>query len=305
MTAALLLAASLLSMQKNGIEITLEGEPKVIDPARSVFVTVTVKHPHDMKVTPPDLRARVRGFSVAEDFAEEPSTDKAGNIVQTTNWRLVPEPVAEQYKIAPFVVQASPRLLTSRADDGKFSFIAGPVVFEQPPPRESVSGEMEVSVKKDLPPLSWKLIGQVAAALAAICALIAGVVGVLRLLVRRVKEHRMSPIERAWAELDRLLKKDLPRKGRFKDFYVELTMVVRRYVQRKYGIRAPHLTTEEFLEECSSAEGRVGDTRTLKQFLESADMVKFAGVEATSDMAENATSAARTYLEGDSAEGAK
>jgi len=107
-----------------------------------------------------------------------------------------------------------------------------------------------------------------------------------------VKEHRMSPIERAWAELDRLIQKGLPGRGKYKDFYVELTMVVRRYVQRKYGVKAPHLTTEEFLREFQSDD--------LRAFLESADMVKFAGVEATPEMADEATASARTYLEGDS-----
>ena len=104
----------------------------------------------------------------------------------------------------------------------------------------------------------------------------------------------MSPIERAWAELDRLVKKGLPSRGRFKDFYVELTMVVRRYIQRKYGIKAPHMTTEEFL-----FEARPSDE--LRRFLESSDLVKFAGVEATPAMADEATESARNYLKSDNA----
>ncbi len=107
----------------------------------------------------------------------------------------------------------------------------------------------------------------------------------------------MSPIERAWVELERLLKKGLPGRGRYKDFYVELTMVVRRYVQRKYGIKAPHLTTEEFLREFRD-EGR-GMRDELRKFLESADMVKFAGVEATPEMADEATDSAKNYLSQD------
>ena len=112
----------------------------------------------------------------------------------------------------------------------------------------------------------------------------------------------MSPIERALAELDRLLKKGLPGRGRYKDFYVELTMVVRRYVQRKYGIKAPNMTTEEFLAEFG--ERGTGNDE-LKAFLESADMVKFAGVEATPEMADAATDSARGYLPGDDREEAK
>lgn len=298
----LFIAASLLTLERNGIELSVDGEPLTIDPGRSVFLTVTLKYPHDIKVVPPDLRDRVRGFSLAEDFEDEPFVAKDGRTVQSVNWKLVPEPCAEEYKIAPFVVAASPRLLSSRADDGKYSFFAGPVRFEGPQPRDPVTGEMEANPTKDMPPLSWRLVGTFAAALAVIIVVVAGLLYGIRYIARRVKEHMMSPIERAWVELDRLLKKGLPGRGRYKDFYVELTMVVRRYVQRKYGIRAPHLTTEEFLRECGADGGRIGDTAALRRFLESADMVKFAGVEATPEMADTATDSARGYLKGDSSE---
>ena len=126
----------------------------------------------------------------------------------------------------------------------------------------------------------------------------------VKYLARRVKEHRMSPIERAWVELDRLLKKGLPGRGRYKDFYVELTMVVRRYVQRKYGIKAPHLTTEEFFAELAKSNNQtIEQSNNLRRFLESADMVKFAGVEATPEMADEATDSARGYLKNDSTAG--
>ena len=45
--------------------------------------------------------------------------------------------------------------------------------------------------------------------------------------------------------------------------------------------------------------------RSLRRFLENADMVKFAGVEATPQMADEATDSARDYLKADSAEGLK
>ena len=116
----------------------------------------------------------------------------------------------------------------------------------------------------------------------------------------------MSPIERAWAELDRLLKKGLPGRGRYKDFYVELTMVVRRYVQRRYGIRAPHLTTQEFFDELRTrAPQSTARFAELRRFLDAADLVKFAGVQATPEMADDATARARNYLEMDAAEAAR
>jgi len=292
----LLIAATVLEMSQNGIDLKIEADRTQIDPGRSVFLTVTMRAPKDVRATLPDFRERARGFSLAEDGARKSARNADGSSVETVDWRLVPEPCADVYKIAPFAVSASPQLLSSAADEGSLSFVAGPVYFENPPPRETVTGGMESDPQKDLPPLSWRLVGWCAAALAAAAALLASAVALVRYVARRVKEHRMSPIERAWAELERLLRKGLPGRGRYKDFYVELTMVVRRYVQRKYGIKAPHLTTEEFFGEIGA---RGMESEELRRFLESADLVKFAGVQATPEMADGATDSARRYLEDD------
>ena len=274
-----LLAAALLSLDTGSAVLDIESDTTEIDPGRSVFLTVKTSGPDALKISPPDLRGRLVGFSLAEDFADEPVKNQDGTCSVTVNWRLVPEPCAEVYKIKPF------------AFNGK---VAGPVYFKAFSPRTPVEGGMEVDPQKDLPPLSWKLAGLGAAVLCGMALIVFLVCLAVRYLVRRVREHRMSPIERAWAELDRLVKKGLPSRGRFKDFYVELTMVVRRYIQRKYGIKAPHMTTEEFL-----CEARPSDE--LRRFLESSDLVKFAGVEATPAMADEATESARNYLKSDDA----
>ena len=296
----ILIAAVLFEASQFGIGFKVESETTVIDPARSVFLTMEIRTPHDKKADMPDLRDRVVGFSLVEDFSEEPRKEKDGSTVQVTNWRLVPEPCAEVYKIKPFVVKASPLVWKAQSDEGKFSFIGGPIYFENPAAREPVTGGMETDPRKDLPPLSWKLVGWVALAVFGLASLVLGIWFAIRYIARRVKEHRMSPIERAWVELDRLLRKGLPGRGRYKDFYVELTMVVRRYVQRKYGIKAPHLTTEEFFAELAKSNNQtIKQSNDLRRFLESADMVKFAGVEATPEMADEATDSARGYLRSD------
>ena len=280
-----LIAAALLTFSKGGIDLTIEAESAVVDPGRPVILTVTTKTAAGVEAESPDLRPRVRGFSLAEDDAADPETGKDGSTTRVVNWKLVPEPCAEVYKIAPFVIGP---------------YWAGPVYFENPAAREAVTGGIETDPQKDLPPLSWKLVGWCAAALAAAATVIAAIFFALRFLARRIREHRMSPIERAWVELDRLIRKGLPGRGRYKDFYVELTMVVRRYVQRKYGVKAPHLTTEEFLRNNRINELANNRIDELRNFLESADLVKFAGVEATPEMADDATASARTYLKTDS-----
>ena len=73
-----------------------------------------------------------------------------------------------------------------------------------------------------------------------------------------------------------------------KGFFVELSDIVRWYVERLTGIRAPELTTEEFLHKIAKPTRRywgsatqqpiqyTGSLESLAPFLESADFVKFA-----------------------------
>ena len=267
MLNCLIVAAVLFS----GNGVVIEGG-KSVDPGRQITLKVSPKGI--------DLRDRFRGFAVADDYDDEKEN--------ATFWLLTPSPCEEVYKIAPF------------AYNGK---VCGPVYFDPPAPRETVTGGMECDPEKDLPPITLRLIAVLGAWCLALGAAVALIWFLVRLIARTVKEHRMSPIERAWVELDRLIAKGLPGRGRYKDFYVELTMVVRRYVQRKYGIKAPHLTTEEFLREVHDnriiGNNRMMGSEGLKEFLESADMVKFAGVKATPEMADSATESARGYLKSD------
>ncbi len=300
MAFCFIIAAVLFETAQSGIELKVESETTVIDPAKSVFLRVELKAAPDRTATLPDLRDRAVGFALAEDFVEEPQQLPDGTKVQVANWRLVPEPCAEVYKLKPFVVKGSPKIFKAQSDEGRHSLIGGPIYFEGPAAREPVTGAMEAEPEKDFPPLSWKLVlvalGLVLGAAAVALIWLGG-----KYIARRIREHRMSPIERAWVELDRLLKKGLPGRGRYKDFYVELTMVVRRYIQRKYGVRAPQLTTEEFFAELRNSNTQTLDNSSiLRKFLESADMVKFAGVEATPEMADEATDSARAYLNDDS-----
>ena len=288
----LMLGAALLSVEKNGVELKVESETTQIDPARSVFLTMTMTAGQGVKVVAPDLRPRVRGFSLAEDFEEGPKTAADGSQTLVINWRLVPEPCAQEYKILPFAVEV-------KSAAGAADFIAGPIYFEGPAAREPVTGKMEMDLKKVSPPWWWLTIVYISF---GVIGLVIGSVVVLGLgyfIFTRIREYRMRPIERAWAELERLLKKRFPERGRYKDFYVELTLVVRRYIQRKYGVRAPNLTTEEFFDVVQKDEGTLHSLGALKQFLEVADRVKFAGLKATEKMATDATNSARFYLKMD------
>jgi hypothetical protein len=291
-------AAVETDLSKGGISLSVTASPDSVDVARDFEVVVRAVAPEGVSVALPDLRDRFRGFSVAEDFAEEPFTGADSNTTYVSSWRLVPKPCEKVYKLLPFVVTLVRKVDGAEVRD---SFYTSPVYFRNPAVRQPVTGGIEVDPEKDLPPLSWKLVRYCLSALLAACAVFAAIVWVVKKIAQKVREHRMSPIERAMLELDRLLQKGLPGRGRYKDFYVELTMVVRRYIQRRHSVRAPNLTTGEFLRAAAENPAFTREAlEGLRQFLESSDMVKFAGVEATPEMADSATDRARDYLNADS-----
>ena len=85
-----------------------------------------------------------------------------------------------------------------------------------------------------------------------------------------------TPAELAEWELQRLRESDLAASD-VKLFYVELTAIVRRYIERTKGVHAPEQTTQEFLHEISRRKDFPAEqSRRLKSFLEAADLVKFA-----------------------------
>jgi hypothetical protein len=78
---------------------------------------------------------------------------------------------------------------------------------------------------------------------------------------------------------------------------VRLTGIVRRYIEATTGIRAPELTTEEFLR--SIRERRVFPTERASQFaqfLEAADMVKYAAQQPGTRQVEEAIARAQEFV---------
>jgi hypothetical protein len=100
-------------------------------------------------------------------------------------------------------------------------------------------------------------------------------------------ELKLSPQEIALKRIAELIENRLHEVD-VKLFFVELSGVVRWYIEQETSIRAPELTTEEFLKEVSQNR-RVRNaisnelSKKLKLFLESADMVKFAKFKPTQE----------------------
>jgi len=113
---------------------------------------------------------------------------------------------------------------------------------------------------------------------------------------RSLRQPQLSPTELAWLEMEQIVARKLA-DSNVKEFYVELTGVVRRYIERTTGVHAPEQTTEEFLREIvDDPVFEDSDQQRLRDFLESADLVKFAAFRPGASDVEASFERAREFI---------
>lgn len=113
-------------------------------------------------------------------------------------------------------------------------------------------------------------------------ALLAAAVLVLRriLAIPRTILHMapaLPPHQTALDALAALRAKGWIETRRIEPFYVELSAIVRRYLEGRFGLRAPERTTEEFIRDAADSRALSDAQRDgVARFLEQSDLVKFA-----------------------------
>ena len=91
------------------------------------------------------------------------------------------------------------------------------------------------------------------------------------------REEPRLPHEVAYEQLRLLKAKDLPGQGLVKEYYTELSDIIRRYLEGRFSFRAPEMTTEEFMESIKRSALLTREHKDiLGGFLSHCDMVKFA-----------------------------
>ena len=86
-----------------------------------------------------------------------------------------------------------------------------------------------------------------------------------------------SAYEIACAQFEALAAKDLIGRLKIKEYYIEISDIVRHYLENGFRLNAPEMTTEEFLNNLKDSPQLAKNHKgLLKEFLVSCDMVKFA-----------------------------
>ncbi|MBL8879911.1 MAG: hypothetical protein JNG88_12395 [Phycisphaerales bacterium] len=169
--------------------------------------------------------------------------------------------------------------------------------------RSALTSQDSVAAPRDitgtlLPRRHWSQRDWMIAAVAGLS--IAGIIAAILWLVRRVLRRPSVPeLPEVWAlrALSALTTADWEDQKRRQQFFYRLSEIVRQYIERKFGLTAPEMTTEEFLSALSRGDGALPyDKDRLRVFLESCDRVKYAAFQPRREDGEETLSVARAFV---------
>jgi hypothetical protein len=140
---------------------------------------------------------------------------------------------------------------------------------------------------------------------ALLMAVVAGAWGYRRWAQTRVGEEVVEtgppprpPHEIALEALDRLEHSEMLMRGQVKEYHIEASDILRRYIEARFRVTALELTTWEILDSLTRA-GAAQDVRDdVRRFLDQCDLVKFAKVRPSSDASREMVQLGRALVTG-------
>ncbi len=275
------------------------AKPSLID---TVYLRLEISAPDGVTIDAPFQEAgdqRLGRFRVV-GFSRDTQRPASGGQLHVQTYTLEP-PASGRQRIPPLRMEMLDGRATASADAKKKQEILtdevpleiAPVPVEQATAQlKDARGELDPDVGKTDLVLVLGLVGG---------ALMLGSGSILLWRAARSRRRvlqQKSAYEDAVSHLRRLEDKGAPDSEGADSWFVELSAIVRRYLEGRYEIRAPELTTEEFLQVATARPELTTDHRKLLEaFLERCDRVKFAGYRPDAEESIATLAAARGFVE--------
>ncbi len=282
------------------VEVIVRLEPPAPVIGDTLELTLEVRAEDGIELLMPEFGESLDRFAII-DFAPSERVDSDGYTVATQRYTLG-APFSGEHDIPPIMVEFVDRRPGKRpAPEGEdaYEIVTERIPFE-------VASVSPGKVSKDMAPplgeldalnppsrLRWPALTGL-----GVLALGAGIL-IFRFVRRQQgKTRRRDAYEIAHAQLAALMARRRPAAEAIDAFFVELSGIVRRYLEDRFELRSPELTTEEFLDVASGSPDLNDDHRRfLRDFLRSADMVKFARFVPGANEIEEALEAATRFVE--------
>lgn len=227
--------------------------------------------PADTRLELPDMAGHFGGLEVFGTPRQHTLTDNEGRKHTTKTYILDPIFTGD-YVIEPVTV--------TWGDDQSIT-VAAPMLRVRDLTEEelALAGQFDTALS-GRPPLPGPASRWTTWALVALLVL-AAIALALWMLHKRAASTPAIAIKPAWEiaydRLKVLQNRKLPELGRYQAYYVDLSSILRYYIEGRFHIHAPERTTPEFLTEIRQAGIMTPEHELfLEQFLRHCDNVKFA-----------------------------
>lgn len=276
----------------------------VVTPAEPVIgdvieLELVVEAEPGVEILMPEFGEMLGRFEIV-DFAPSEEQSNSGRSIARQKYRLQPAHSGAQ-TIPPLRVEFVDRREGKQpapAGEDAYEILTERMTLEIAPiltdgaPLELRPGHPDLGPRETLSGKFWVWLAALSIVIAAL-----GPFAWRFFVAARDRQRRQSAYEVARADLDALLKAGRPNAETMDAFYVALSLVVRTYLEDRFGLRSPELTTQEFLAEMGrSPDLARSHQRLLQSFLEEADLVKFAGLRPADEVVAGSIAAAEQFL---------
>jgi hypothetical protein len=276
--------------QLGPVKATLSLSPPTPTIGDEIVLEIVVEAEAGVELLMPEFGEALERYSIV-DFVPKQRIDGQGRTIHTQRYTLQPFLSGEQ-SIPPILIEFIDRrpgqkpspddydayeLMTERIDFTVASVLPASASAELKPPMGTLDLPSQTSRW-----LGWGIGGLVGLVLLAILAVTWLARGARRRSLRR------NAYELARQQVDRLIddRQAVSPTLSVERFYVEISNVIRQYLENRFEVRAPELTTDEFLQ-LAAAESQLSaeHQQLLAEFLNQADRVKFASGAMSTGMA--------------------
>ncbi len=275
------------------VHLTLTADRPSMGLTDTLKLTLTIAAPPEVSLTLPDVAKTLGPFEIVQHR----TTGPLSLTPQTQQWQReysLAVTTSGSLMVPSLTVQVQEGDTTQPLTTDPLSITVTALI----PADADLSAVKDIAppvplIRRGIPPWVWGLAG---------LGLLAGGWWWYR---RRQRAAAVPLLQRpahmlALTALEHLQRQDLIGQERIEEFYVRVSTILRRYVELRFGLRAPEQTTEEFLVSVSALAtgGLIAAHRDLLEaFLQHCDLVKFARHRPTSSAMEETFESAKTFVE--------
>jgi len=264
-------------VNRPSVELRSEVDRATASPGEPVTFRITIESDPRVSADLPDTGSQIQGFRIVDMGRKDP--EKIDGRMTSERWYRLEADLAGSYVLP--AVQVPYTDLDGKEAIAETKPLYIEVKLPEPP---GAKGEQATDIR-DLKPLAEIKRPLPPAWIFGSAAFLAAALGFSGWLLYRRKKRRISEVPLpaevlARRELENLEASGLMEEERFREYVFGLSLVFRRYLERKFAVPAAEQTTEEILAGLRRTEA-LGETlkRTARAFLEETDPIKYRGLE--------------------------